>query len=466
MSIPVHSSQAILHRDLQIDSFLKRIQGSQEFFASSQEDHLGHLEQHLNADFKELRRQLLQDAAQQKADQCPNLCPVCQQRLKRCRPRSRTFPTGAGDIKIDRASGWCKKCQAWFCPADHLLGLEAGSSPYVQEAAALLASKMPEAEAAQVLQQLTGIELAEATLKRTVHKTSQQATGLRDQLDEKAGSGIGLPPPDPRKTPVTMCIQIDAFNIRGRDHWGESEEMRKAGKDFTRWHWVWTGTVFTLDQRTKAGERPIIVERGYVATRQGIDGLRGQLHAEAMRHGLTQAPRVVIVADGAVWIWNLSKDRFPQAVERLDIFHALGHLREAAGLLYEDPEEANRWREKMEKLLKEGECPQVIGSMEEVLEHLDPGRKPVVQDRLNREVAYFKEHQDRMDYGDATARNEPLGSGAIESTCRQYQCRFKMTGQYWSDEGVEGLFSIQNFWRNDRWNQLFPRSSRCNPSLN
>src|SRR5438034_8043836 len=35
--------------------------------------------------------------------------------------------------------------------------------------------------------------------------------------------------------------------------------------------------------------------------------------------------------------------------------------------------------------------------------------------------------------------NQPLGSGAVESTCRQCQCRFKRTGQFWTTVGDESL---------------------------
>ena len=54
--------------------------------------------------------------------------------------------------------------------------------------------------------------------------------------------------------------------------------------------------------------------------------------------------------------------------------------------------------------------------------------------------------------------NEPLGSGAIESTCRQYQVRFKRTGQFWSCAGDEALLCLETYWRNERWHELFPHA--------
>jgi len=52
--------------------------------------------------------------------------------------------------------------------------------------------------------------------------------------------------------------------------------------------------------------------------------------------------------------------------------------------------------------------------------------------------------------------DQPLGSGAMESTCAQYQCRFKRTGQFWSLEGDEAFLALQTLHWNGRWNKLFP----------
>src|SRR5437773_5916252 len=61
---------------------------------------------------------------------------------------------------------------------------------------------------------------------------------------------------------------------------------------------------------------------------------------------------------------------------------------------------------------------------------------------------------------------EPLGSGAIESTCRQYQCRFKRSGQFWTMDGDESLMCLETFWRNDRWHELYPHAKLSNYSSN
>jgi len=62
-------------------------------------------------------------------------------------------------------------------------------------------------------------------------------------------------------------------------------------------------------------------------------------------------------------------------------------------------------------------------------------------------------------------RFEPLGSGAMESTGRQYQTRFKRTGQFWSQTEDEALMALETFRRNGRWQILFPHS-KTEPSKN
>ena len=68
-----------------------------------------------------------------------------------------------------------------------------------------------------------------------------------------------------------------------------------------------------------------------------------------------------------------------------------------------------------------------------------------------------------MDYAAARRAGEPQGSGAMESTCRQYQCRFKRPGQFWSCVGDEGLMCLETFWRNRRWHLLFPHILHGDP---
>src|SRR6185436_1202509 len=94
----------------------------------------------------------------------------------------RSFESRFGTIRVERARGYCKRCRKWRFPADVALGLEetAGYSPRVQEMSALLASKMPVAEASAVLEHLTQVKMPRASLDREAKRQGQRAQKLRD----------------------------------------------------------------------------------------------------------------------------------------------------------------------------------------------------------------------------------------------------------------------------------------------
>jgi hypothetical protein len=429
------------------------------------DQNLGHLEVQAAHDVQELLRQAVERGAQAKADATPPTCLVCGHELTRCSSgHARTFESRYGAITIKRTRGYCKRCRKWRTPADAVLGLEesAGYSPAVQDMAALLASKMPVEEAGAVLEHLTGIKLPRATLDREAKRQGERAQALRTQLDQQAAT-------EKRQLelslePYQMILQLDAWNIRERDGWGQSARQRRAGQEPERWHWVYTGTCFRLDQRGRtAGGRPIISERGFVATRCGLDALREQMHAEALRRGLGQAAGALVVGDGAVWLWRLADDRWPQARQRLDFYHAVQHLAAVGRALFaEDKVKLTAWLKPLVRQLKNESSVKVIGQLEEALAALPGGTRATA---ITKEVEYFREHQGRMDYRAGRRAGEPIGSGPVEATCRQYQYRFKRPGQFWSRTGDESLLCLETFWRNGRWSLLFPHSA-FNPARN
>jgi hypothetical protein len=432
------------------------------------DQNLGHLEEQILHQTRDLERKLLEAAAQQKADQCPPTCPVCGHKLSRCtREHERTFHSRFGPVTIRRLRGWCRRCQAWRFPADYALGLSdtGGASPSVQEMAALTVSKMPVKEASAVIERLTGLKLPPATLDREARRQGRRADQKRAQLDEQMRTAQGtqqmLPLPE---EPFTLVIELDAWNIRERDDWGQSAWKRAAGQEPQRWHWAYGGTCFRLGQRVESdGGRARILSRGTVMTRGGVDDLREQLFAEAQRHGLAQAAKVLVVADGAVWIWNLTGDRFAQAQQRLDYYHASQHLWAVAHALHPEDETAARaWIKPLLKKLKQGRAAALLNDLRTLAKRLRKKKRQAVQS----EVSYLESHRERMDYAAARRAGEPQGSGAMESTCRQYQCRFKRPGQFWSCAGDEGLMCLETFWRNDRWHLLFPHILHGDPRRN
>lgn len=430
---------------------------------------MGSIEKAVDRVTLNVRRRVLERLVQEAADREELGCPDCGEMLNVVdHRRRRTVDSSFGPIRFMRSYGLCPRCQTHYFPADVALGLHerARTSPRLQEICAVMTLRGPAAQAEDDVRRLTGIPISASTLHREARRQGERALQLRrkDESMTETPEGVALLAAKAPKLPMhsTLVIEVDAWNIRERDHWGQTEARRQAGESIERWHWVYTATAFRLDQRgTKASGRPVITDRGFVATRQGLDSFTRQLYAEALRRGLHQAETVLVLGDGAVWIWKLATRTFKKAKQRLDLFHAREHLWALARELHgPGSPDAEAWVRPYVRWLdqrKEGAL-DVIESLQDLQRTLKT-LNDKQREALAREVAYLTEHKDRMDYKAATRLGQPRGSGAIESTCSQYQRRFKLTGQFWSLAGDEALLALATLHRNRRWHLLFPHDN-------
>lgn len=435
-----------------------------------QAPNMGEMEKVIDRISIDVRRIALERLVRQAATHQSFCCPVCRRPLNVVDyHRSRGVETSFGKIAFTRSYGVCVKCHDHFYPADIALGLQerAPSSPRRQEICALTTLRAPAGQAEDDVYRLTGISLNASTLHREARRQGERALSLRDADEQKTQSADGIAelaaraPKLPKHT--TLVIEIDAWNIRERDNWGKTQALLKAGEDTKRWHWVYTATIFRLDQRgTTESGRPVIAERGYVATRRGLDSFQRQLYAEALLRGLLDAEIVLILADGAIWIWNLALDRFKGAMQRVDLHHVQEHLWKLTHELHgQGTTEAEAWIRPYLRWLekRKGGALDVIASLEELHKKVEDFSKKE-REAIARELEYFKVHKDRMDYKTGKALGQPVGSGAIESTCSQYQRRFKLTGQFWTLAGDEAFLALSTLHRNGRWSRLFPHDTR------
>ena len=431
---------------------------------------MGDMERAIDRQSLEVRRKVLERLTQAAATRKAFICPKCNRSLNVVdHHRRRTVDSTFGEIRFSRSYGCCTSCQEHFAPADDALGLHARApaSPRVQEICALTVLRAPAGASEEDVWRLTGLNVGASTLHREARRQGERALEIRDAEEQLTQSLKGVSelaaraPTLPKHT--TLVLEIDAWNIRERDNWRKTQAILKAGGDLGRWHWVYTGTVFRLDQRgTTESGRPVIADRGYVATRRGIDSFQRQLYAEALQRGLLAAETVLILADGAIWIWNLADDRFKGAKQRVDLHHVQEHLWNLAAELHgKGTPEAQTWVHPYLQWLERrtNGALDVINSLEELHKNIAEFSKKE-REAIAKELAYLEEHKNRMDYKAGKALGQPVGSGAIESTCSQYQRRFKLTGQFWSLAGDEAFLALATLHRNGRWCRLFPHDAR------
>jgi hypothetical protein len=94
--------------------------------------------------------------------------------------------------------------------------------------------------------------------------------------------------------------------------------------------------------------------------------------ATGVQNSAHLAHELVILSDGAEWIWNLVAENFPKAVQIVDWFHACEYLMPVAKASFKDAEKQVTWVRQVKTELWHGRVDAVIAACET---HLNPSRE-------------------------------------------------------------------------------------------
>lgn len=428
------------------------------------------LEQTVHEELKEIDRAVMALCVERKAQQAlardvrDVRCPRCEEgwALLLKSDAERYAVTIRGRVDYRRAVYRCteRSCQRERSPFDEEMGLEGKEhfTPLVQKkvvwAAAMLGS-FEKAEADMVHQAELPVSTKE--IHRLSGKVGERALALQDREVRERGCpvSVGQPSAAVEERPETVVIEMDGTCVMGRD--GTGHEVKCA-------------TVFGLDARATTGsegqERAVLLRRCYCATSKGIQAFRAMVWAMALWWGVRTCRRVVIVGDGIDWIWNLSADRFhfglpgggiARPVEILDFYHAAENLAKARDAIYRNPEgsAAKQWYSTWRERIREGKVGALI---EELQRRRRSARGEKQQNELRLRAEYFRTHRHRMHYPEYEAQGLPIGSGAIEGTCKNLiKGRMDLVGQRWdADEGIERMVALRVRLFNQRFDDLWP----------
>ncbi len=158
---------------------------------------------------------------------------------------------------------------------------------------------------------------------------------------------------------------------------------------------VKTGVLLMPQERVENSPGRRSVVRRFLVTWLGdADEIFRGLHGQLRELGWVGAHTVVvIVGDGAEWIWNRA-NMFVQRCEILDFWHALEHAWEFARLRYgEGSTQADVWVHCIAEDLRAGKVQEVIAG----LKRLRP-KMPELRESLQALIRHYSENAGRMRY--------------------------------------------------------------------
>ena len=300
------------------------------------------------------------------------------------------------------------------------------------------------------MQLLAGIEVTRKAVERhseaighDIEHRNQAAVQRAVQLDLPEVAGKDIPvlyiEMDGTGVPVTAA---ETEGRRGKD--GEAAHTRE----------VKLGCVFTQTTTDQQG-RPWRDESSttYAGAIETAEEFGRRMFRHAWDRGWSRAKKKVIIADGAVWIWNIADREFPGAIQIVDLYHARQHVWELAAKLFaSDERQRKRWAIKMQKLLD-------AGKIESLVKQLRTFAAPTndIVELLRIEAEYFERNRERMRYPALRRQKFFIGSGVIEAACRTVIAkRLKQSGMFWTMRGANAIIALRccrlNREFEDYWN--------------
>ena len=356
--------------------------------------------------------------------------------------------TVAGVVELKVVYGQDPGDRHWGCPVRELWGLTSHQqlSLALEDKLAFTLTATASYEEAAALAQKWGIPVTDSALHSLTQRLGSRAEAQSQEL-------LKTPPVErePQRAPTRLgVLMLDGWQVRQRGPgWGK----KKTQQNRVEWHEWKTGVYYRHEQAAHtAGGRGVIDDKVVIGWQGEPVEFARRLHWEAQRAGLGRAQAKLVVGDGAPWIWNAAQDRWPGAQELLDFYHASEHLWDVGRALHGDQEVATaQWVQPRRHQLRHGREKQVLAEMAGLkVPHGEAGKVVL------REQNYFASHAGRMNYRTIHRRGWPIGSGAVESACRQKQCRFKRPGQFWTSKGMRHLSSLTEARHNHHWNELWP----------
>ena len=353
-------------------------------------------------------------------------CPRCGQPQRYKGDVTRTLVLDCGTLSVPRAYYLCPACRQTSYPLDEQLGLaEEQEQGSLREKLALVAVLIPYHQAPQVCQTLLGSERHAGSLRRVALREAQRlaASGHRQTL-----------PPRERDR---IYLQVDGQLCPTREP--------RQGPDDHGYREVKAVLAFSqADVAEVSKERHEILHKILQAKLTDSETFQ-QIFTTVYQHaGGGAAAEVIVLADGARWIWAMVEDLIPHALAILDFSHAKHYLWEAGTQIYGEGSAFVRpWVKEQERLLLEDQVERVIAHLERFLD-LAPTLAPILH--------YFQQNAGRMRYGTYRQRGYFIGSGAIESAGKQLTAaRIKGAGMRWNVTDLNALLLLRCAFLEQSW---------------
>jgi len=377
--------------------------------------------------------------------------------------RRRALQGLVGDYTLHRAYYQCGACGQGHAPLDVRLGLGTGSlSPGLLRVACREGIEGGFVDTADRVVESVGVTIDDEVLRHltegigAVAEAEVQAAMARVARGQPAWVDADAAVTEAPEGGV-LAVEVDGMFVPRDDDWHKMKVVTVAP----------LGPGVEVDADT-GRERLCWGRASYGAGFEEAQAFWGRGHVEACRRGLgTPAVQTVVaLGDGAEWIWRHARAFLAlpgvEMVEIIDLYHAYGYLWAVGNAVFgEGTAAAAAWVEPLKTCLyTEGAAPlhAALTALARTVCAPAVGTAPesAAATAVRRALEYVTTNAARLDYPTFMARRFPIGSGAVESSCKSVvQARTKGAGMRWSAAGAQQVVSLRALHRSGRWDAFW-----------
>ena len=351
-----------------------------------------------------------------------------------------------------RGTGRRGKGGSGLYPALAALGVWFGVTPALADEICRQVTDSDSVRAGRAALARRNIDLGHKQTLRIINAVGRRAVEQRDRWVVKA-----LESAAPSGGPLRGCrvvAAIDGGRIRTRVELGGRPNADTGHHRFdAAWREPKLFSIYVVDADGNILDkfRPV-----YDGTMENCDGAFARLAGYLKSMGAHEAKALVLLGDGARWIWDaidtlveavgIPKDRVVQIV---DWYHAVEVLGEVADARKNwDPAARDAWLKKARTHLHAGD----IAGLMDIFDEIAVGRRATA---INKHRDYFLRNAHRMTYDKFRAEKVPIGSGSVESAIRRIvNMRMKGNGTFWLLENAEAMILLRSYLKAGRFDDL------------
>lgn len=371
-------------------------------------------------------------------------CPDCGQKMPYVRRRATRLRTLYGSMRIKRAYYLCKQCHQGHYPLDERLRLRPNAiSGELERLAGMTGTLLPFGKGRDLFEALTLVSLSDHTLDKASQAYGAAVAQREEEWQEKAFDQEELQrrKREEPKPPLRLYGAIDATKVHTR------------GVDEHPWRDLKVGAWFEArgkPPKTPEGQWRIQAEQIHYYTDICPAAEFGSLMwATGVQRHAQLARELIILGDGAEWIWRLVAEHFPKAIHILDWFHACEYLMPVAKAAFTTEAAQDTWVNRAQQAMWDGKVDALIDACLDLVRVEDSSDPAFVAAR------YFDQNRERMDYPTYRRRGYHIGSGTIESGAKQIgTMRMKVAGAIWNEESARKVAKARAAYLSNQWDEI------------